>query len=546
MKHAFSAAIAALCFIALLMPAQAKPVKTGKVQQAQKERLVLMPLRLDEADQNLQGAMETALVKGLQQKYEVFSGEQVAKKAREIFMKESRNSSHKECDETRCLQGIAEAFQAELLATANITKQDGGYFIALSIQNLFDNKVVQSESVACEGCNAFKVIDKLKELVGTPVAVQTAEEPQIKVNLNDPEGALWAEVEKGNTVDDYSAYLEQYRKGKYVVLAKVRIKKLQEQAAAELIQQDQSAWEAANSAATEAGYQDYLKLYPQGRYAGLVQARIKKIQSEQLAASRKAEAEMSPGRVFKDCSECPELVILPPGGFDMGADDAVDNEKPVHHVSISRKFALGKTEVTRGQFAAFVAATGYDAGNECYVLNGNQWEKRSGNWRDPGYQQDDSHPVSCINWNDAKAYAEWLSRKTGQSYLLPTESQWEYACRAGSHNKYCGNDNEDNVAWYGKKGGDSTHPVAQKQANAWGLYDMSGNVWEWTEDSFHDNYNGAPVDGTAWTGDASKRVIRGGSWLLTANYLRASGRVSIVNPSIRDYGNGFRVVRALP
>lgn len=541
MRYLFSI-VAVLC---LMLP-HAAEAKSGKSAQAQKERLVLMPLRLGEEDRNLQGAMETALVKGLQQKYEVFSGDQVAKKAREIFMKESRNTAHKECDETRCLQGIAEAFQAELLATANITKQDGGYFIALSIQNLFDNKVVYSESLACEGCNAFKVVDKLKELVGAPAAVVQSEEPALKVNMNDPESALWAEVQKGNSVDDYTAYLDQYHKGKYAALAKSRIKKLQEQAAAELVQQDQGAWEAASSAASEAAYLDYLKAFPQGRYAGLVQGRIKKIQSEQLAAARKAEAEMNPGRVFKDCAECPELVILPPGGFDMGANDGGTDEKPVHRVNIAEKFAMGRTEVTRAQFAAFVAATGHDGGNECYVLNGNQWEKRSGNWRNPGYTQDDNHPAACINRNDAQAYVEWLSRKTGKSYHLPSESQWEYACRAGGQSKFCGNGAEDSIAWYGKMGGDSTRAVAQKQPNAWGLYDMSGNVWEWMDDSYHDSYNGAPSDGSAWAGDASKRVVRGGSWLLTPNYLRAAGRVSIIDPSIRDYGNGIRVVRVLP
>jgi hypothetical protein len=140
------------------------PVKITKPAKAPTERLVLMPLRVDEEDKRLLGAMETALVQGLQQNYIVFAGEQVAQKAREIFLKESRNIAKKECDETRCMQGIAEAFQAELIATANVTKQDGGYFLALSIQNIFDNKVVYSNSVPCEGCTTFQVVNKLKEL----------------------------------------------------------------------------------------------------------------------------------------------------------------------------------------------------------------------------------------------------------------------------------------------------------------------------------------------------------------------------------------------
>jgi hypothetical protein len=140
------------------------PVKVTKLTKAPSERLVLMPLRVGEEDKRLQGAMETALVQGLQQNYIVFAGEQVAQKAHEIFLKESRTTTKKECDETRCMQGIAEAFQAELIATANVTKQDGGYFLALSIQNIFDNKVVYSNSVPCEGCTTFQVVNKLKEL----------------------------------------------------------------------------------------------------------------------------------------------------------------------------------------------------------------------------------------------------------------------------------------------------------------------------------------------------------------------------------------------
>jgi hypothetical protein len=167
LHYLFGIVIAVFCLSAIPQQSQAanKGVNKG-FQQAEKERLVLMPLRVPDEDKNLTGAMETALVKGLQQKYDVYSGEQVSQKAHEIFMKESRNTAHKECDETKCMQNIAMAFQAELIATANVTKQDGIYFLALSIQNIFDNKVVDSESLPCKNCDAAQVIDKLKELVG--------------------------------------------------------------------------------------------------------------------------------------------------------------------------------------------------------------------------------------------------------------------------------------------------------------------------------------------------------------------------------------------
>lgn len=273
-----------LCLSGLLQPAQAaKPIKAAKSSLPSKEKLVLMPLRMGEEDRNLQGAMETALVEGLQQKYEVFSGEQVARKAREIFMKESRNTSHKECDETRCLQGIAESFQSELLATANVTKQDGGYFLALSIRNLYDNKDVYSKSLGCKGCDSFQVVEKLKELSGVSVAAAPviAEAPAPARNASDPESALWNEVKSTNLLDDYQTYLAQYPKGKYVALANSRIGKLKEASANEEARKEQQVWAAVEQSGREADYQRYLSDYPQGSFTGLAQVKIRKLQAEQ-------------------------------------------------------------------------------------------------------------------------------------------------------------------------------------------------------------------------------------------------------------------------
>lgn len=167
----FGIVIVIFCLSAISLQSQAASQNKHKTEASTKERLVLMPLRVPEEDKNLTGAMEAALVKGLQQKYDIFSGEQVSQKAHEIFMKENRNTAHKECDETKCMQNIAMAFQAELIATANVTKQDGSYFLALSIQNIFDNKVIQSESATCEKCTAVQVVGKLKELGGGAILV---------------------------------------------------------------------------------------------------------------------------------------------------------------------------------------------------------------------------------------------------------------------------------------------------------------------------------------------------------------------------------------
>ena len=177
--------ISILCLIAVPLQSHAVDKSKTKAAHSAKERLVLMPIRVPEEDKNLTGAMETALVKGLQQKYDVFSGERVAQKAHEIFMKETRNTAHTECDETRCMQNIAEAFQAEFIATANVTKQDGSYFLAISIQNIFDNKVEYSESLPCKNCDATQVIEKLKELSGanTFISARSNSESNLKPDI---------------------------------------------------------------------------------------------------------------------------------------------------------------------------------------------------------------------------------------------------------------------------------------------------------------------------------------------------------------------------
>lgn len=268
-----------------------------------KERLVLMPLTLEDDDKKQQGAMEGALIQGLQQKYEVFAGEQVAKKAREIFNKENRKAQ-KTCDETRCMQGIAEAFQAEFIATASVTKQAGGfmqssgYFLVLKIENIFDNKVVYSESLPCKGCDTFQVVDKLKELSGVAVQLTSSrpdkpEEPSARVKALDPDTDLWNEVKKSDTVDYYNAYLEKFPKGKYAVLAKSSLKKLNDKIAGELAQKEQSAWDSATSGATEESYQGYLDAYPKGRYVALATASIKKLKKIAAAAEDRQAAEQA-------------------------------------------------------------------------------------------------------------------------------------------------------------------------------------------------------------------------------------------------------------
>ena len=222
--------------------------------------------------------------------------------------------------------------------------------------------------------------------------------------------------------------------------------------------------------------------------------------------------------------------------------------------------------MTVGQFAAFVKDTDYDAGSECYSLESGKWQRREGlSWRNPGFSQSELHPVTCLNWHDAKAYVEWLARKTGKQYRLLSEAEWEYAARAGTATRYHFGDNENALCGYGN-GSDQrfkqsipgargwtvvscddgyayTAPVGTFSANDFGLHDMHGNVREWVEDCWNTSYSGAPTDGSAWTtGECNRRVLRGGAW---GNYpwnLRSAIRDR--GPSdYRSDGNGFRVAR---
>ena len=273
---------------------------------------------------------------------------------------------------------------------------------------------------------------------------------------------------------------------------------------------------------------------------------------------------------FKDCDVCPEMVVIPAGQFMMGSPSNEEgrdvDEGPVHRVQVP-SFALGKYEVTRGQFAAFVKETGYSAGGDCHVDKGggDLGQLASKNWRDPNFPQTDRDPVVCVIWNDAKAYVEWLGRKTGERYRLPSESEWEYAARAGTTTaRYWGNDPDAactnaNVADRSAKqnytgftihncrdGHAYTAPVGSFRANGFGLYDVLGNVWEWVEDCWIGSYVGALSNGDSWTtGECYTRDVRGGSWYSLPRRARVAMR-GWSHSALRGADFGFRVARTLP
>lgn len=239
------------------------------------------------------------------------------------------------------------------------------------------------------------------------------------------------------------------------------------------------------------------------------------------------------GRQIRDCPLCPELVVIDAGDFTMGSTE-LEDEKPLRAVSIRRPFAIGKFEVT------------FDEWQSCADGGG------CANNRVPGDQGwgRGRRPAVNVSWFDAIDYVAWLSRRTGKTYRLPSEAEWEYAARAGTTTRYAfGNAISPSQAQFsegawGRAG--RTVEVGTFQANAWGLHDMHGNVWEWCEDAWHPNYAGAPGDGTVWTGgDASMRVLRGGAWSSpSATSLRSAVRFKQL-PTIRSNSIGFRVVRAM-
>jgi formylglycine-generating enzyme required for sulfatase activity len=244
------------------------------------------------------------------------------------------------------------------------------------------------------------------------------------------------------------------------------------------------------------------------------------------------------GARFRDFDAAPEMIIVPAGEFMMGAaaSEGDEAERPQHVVRIGSPFAAGICPVTRGEFAAFVEATGHK------IVGG-----KKSSWRDPGFPQYDDHPVVGVNWHDAQAYVAWLTETSGgRPYRLPSEAEWEYCCRAGRTSAYSTGDSiTPEQANFGREPKGTT-PVRTFPPNAWGLRDMHGNVWEWCDGNWHKDYSGSPPsDGSAWQGgDSSLRVLRGGSWDSSPVILRSANR-DWGRPDLRNNILGFRVVRTL-
>lgn len=285
---------------------------------------------------------------------------------------------------------------------------------------------------------------------------------------------------------------------------------------------------------------------------------------------------------IQDCKNCPEMITLPGGNFIMGAPpgeeeregmpaDLRRRSQPQRRIGIAPGLAMARTTVTRGQFAAFVEETGHEPGTGCWVFVNNgatyEYEHRPGlSWRSPGFEQTDEHPVVCVSWHDAMAYAAWLTRQTNRVYRLPSEAEWEFAARAGTLTaRFWGDSvvgacehanvadmtlantlNLDRRPQFTHRCTDGhayTAPVGSFRPNAFGLYDMLGNVWQWTADCLNPSLEGVPTDGSPrLTGDCDSRPMRGGSWSHLPWYVRSGNRVR--GQAAERYSTvGFRVLR---
>ena len=296
---------------------------------------------------------------------------------------------------------------------------------------------------------------------------------------------------------------------------------------------DDEASSRARRSGTVEGLEEYLSSHPDGRHAEEIRGLL----------AEASKPKWPEGKKFRDCPDCPELVVVPSGSFDMGSPSwekgRQKDEGPVHRVTISEPFAAGVYEVTFRE---------WDACHRDGVCSHNP--------PDAGWGRGD-RPVINVSWNDAKEYVRWLSRKTGEDYRLLSESEWEYAARAGTTGPFHfgttitpDQANYDGRYTYGtgRKGRyrQRTVPVGSFFPNAFGLHDVHGNVREWVEDCWHGSHRGAPVDGSAWMsgGDCGARVLRGGSWFDSPGFLRSADRDRDAI-GYRGIIVGFRVSRTL-
>jgi formylglycine-generating enzyme required for sulfatase activity len=405
-----------------------------------------------------------------------------------------------------------------------------------------------------EGANAGAAQARVAELERSVAALE--------LRTADAEKEAWNAVAENIDKARIEAFLKDWPRGQHAAEAKERIAALERNA-------ETKAWNAVAESKDKARIEAFLKDWPESKHAEAAKARIAELRRDRLrlgaligagvaavlifagwlayqrgrltpmfwdvstsALTTQAEQALRPGKTFKECATCPDMVVVQTGSFTMGSDES-DTEKRPHRVTIGQSFAVGKFEVT------------FDEWDACVAHGGCTWAPEDRFW---GRRR---QPVMNVSWDDAKQYAAWIARLTGKPYRLLTEAEWEYAARGGTTTIYSwsndisnGNANCDGCGsqWDGKR----TAPVGSFKPNAFGLYDMHGNVEEWVEDCWHDTYAGAPDDGRAWTTSCTtgQRVVRGGSRSSFPTGLRSTRRDGL-SAELRNNKRGFRIARTL-
>ena len=351
----------------------------------------------------------------------------------------------------------------------------------------------------------------------------TKKREEQKANGLSKEAKAWQKAQQSGELVDYRRYVNMFPDGNHVAEAKRFIN-------------DEKAWEKAQNSGKLEAYLEYVNTYPNGNHV--------------------AEAEENIRQIRKRLR--PLMVKIEGGTFQMGsnAEEADNDEQPVHEVTVS-DFYMGKYQVTHKRYIAFmndlgVKKDGTYNGKAYVVLDEVDCAVgyRNGKFYFKGSAIADSgqSPMIYVTWYGADAYCEWLSKKIGETYRLPTDAEWEYAAGGGEKNrtKYAGTDNKNELvdyAWYNKNSKSKTRPVGKKKPNSLGLYDMSGNVWEWCRDWYDsDYYSNSPKNNPKGPEDGSNRILRGGSWFSGAEFCRVTSRINS-SPGSSNINDGFRVVR---
>jgi formylglycine-generating enzyme required for sulfatase activity len=408
---------------------------------------------------------------------------------------------------------------------------------------------------------------------------------QAQIQLGILDDRVWEQLSTENTLPAYRDYLEQFPNGLHQAEALARIDEFEQALAREQREKeererrDRQAWEDARTRGTFAAVDRYVREWPTGMFIGEardLRTRLKAAMEDDEAFSsaqslntREAyqvyidafpqgdhvtealaamdDLVMRPGKLFSDCAGCPRMIVIPPGRFEQGSpDDAAQGlaaERPVRSVNIPELIAVGVHEITMAQWDA------------CFEEGGCTRQPE-----DNGWGRGD-RPAIMVSWSDTQEYLQWLSDKTGKTYRLPSESEWEYFARAGEEGQWLGG-SPSAVCNFGNVGGEDsgfdwrhgecadgipvgTAPAGSFEANAFGLYDVIGNVAEWTADCMNLSYLDAPVDGSPWgRGLCSSHMTRGGSWLTGTREIRLPARFDLRNGDRNDF-TGFRVVREI-